>query len=301
MHLIYVVEYPDNKYIVFRTKREVVVGSQLNSGEVVDVIKSDDQMDVDKITKKYMMEYGIKNVQGGSYYNLKDCQIKALEHEFESLKAIVKPSEYLNKFTSIKEIDYEITFLKKILNQIIDLENCAEESKKNILSQNIDLNEYVNQIKKFKELHKELHNVLPKTFDRNQRILMEAEKKNLHELWNMFNTRRSITKIHSNRNNFNFCSPISETENIKIQLLQVINFELEVKNELKKLHKKYINKETIEINITELYKKRIEMLEKQLESNENVSSNEHLSSDDDTTTHSTGFSTDLEESTDEDI
>jgi len=117
----------------------------------------------------------------------------------------------------------------------------------------------------------------------------------------MFNTRRSITKIHSNRNNFNFCSPISETENIKIQLLQVINFELEVKNELKKLHKKYINKETIEINITELYKKRIEMLEKQLESNENVSSNEHLSSDDDTTTHSTGFSTDLEESTDEDI
>jgi hypothetical protein len=171
MHLIYVVEYPDNKYIVFRTKREVVVGSKLNSGEVIKVIKSDDQMDVDKIIKKYMMEYGIKNVQGGSYYNLKDCQIKALEHEFESLKAIVKPSEYLNKFTSIKEIDYEITFLKKILGQMS--------------------------------------------------------------------------------------------------------------------------------NMTELYKKRIEMLEKQLVSNDD--SDKNLSSDDDTTTHSTGFSTDIEESTDEDI
>ena len=209
MHSIYVVKYSDNKYIIQRTKREVIIGSQLNSGEVVDVIKSDDEMDVDKITKKYMMKYGIKNVQGGSYAdgNLKDWQIKALEHEFESLKPKViniKPSEYLNKFTTIKEIDYEITFLKKICNQMIDLEIFIEEYNK----LNINMN-----------LLSKIQNSNSKNSNNNNKLLQGGSRKEIIADFSKLRGNRpiNISNLQISKNDFN-----SHIYNNDLQIIDII-------------------------------------------------------------------------------
>ena len=132
MQTIYVVKCANDKYIVGRTNTEVEIGTKLTSGQVshngfflnsklqsteflnenpeqdvIDVIKSNDPLDLDKITKKYMLIFGINNVRGGSYSSLilNDWMIKALEHEFNSNNEkpeenSIKFTEYLDKFTN---------------------------------------------------------------------------------------------------------------------------------------------------------------------------------------------------------
>jgi hypothetical protein len=192
---------------------------------------------------------------------------------------------------------------------MIDLEQFIEESKKNIFT-----------FDSLEELKESEQNILAKNNHKfDGRKYMDEHNKiqlQIHELRKLkvkFNNyRHNIINKYSNKN-FDFCTPIKviNTENIETQLLEVINFELEVKNELKKLHKKYINKEIIENKLIELYKKRIEMLEEKLvsnddseyesSSNENSSVNENSSSDDDTPTHSEGTSHHSEGTTDDDI
>ncbi len=58
--------------------------------ELLETIESNDDLDEDKITKKYMMKYGIDNVRGGSYtkVELDDWMIKSLEHELNGSQDI---------------------------------------------------------------------------------------------------------------------------------------------------------------------------------------------------------------------
>lgn len=93
---IYVLKLLQNKYYVGKTTRcvkarynehAIGIGASWTKlyppSKIVYTIQTMDKYDEDKWTKKYMGIYGIENVRGGSYSNVKlyDWQIKAIEYE----------------------------------------------------------------------------------------------------------------------------------------------------------------------------------------------------------------------------
>ena len=148
MPSIYALECANHKYYVGKTTLENVedIGillehlSPLNSCaftrlhkpvRVVEVINTNDPVLENITTKKYMLQYGIENVRGGSYTNLKllDWQVQALEAEFENLNAVCtlckldghlekdcQFKEYLDNITSIEGLDNEIANVQNIHN-----------------------------------------------------------------------------------------------------------------------------------------------------------------------------------------
>jgi predicted GIY-YIG superfamily endonuclease len=97
---IYALELESGKYYIGKTSRDVSArfeehkrenGSEWTSlykpVKIIENYHSDSQFEEDTLTKKYMMQYGIENVRGGSYTKLEldEWQIKALQHEFKSV------------------------------------------------------------------------------------------------------------------------------------------------------------------------------------------------------------------------
>ncbi len=95
---LYVLELSQQKYYIGKTKKKYILDRYYehlygNGAEwtklykpigILECFESDDKFIEDKYTKKYMDLYGIQNVRGGSYSNvrLEDYQIKCLRNEF---------------------------------------------------------------------------------------------------------------------------------------------------------------------------------------------------------------------------
>jgi predicted GIY-YIG superfamily endonuclease len=100
--IIYILELANNKYYVGKSANIEHRVLQHCHGEgsewtrlhkpirLIKNILTNDAMDEDKYTKKYMLKHGIENVRGGSYsqITLFDWQIKALENEFRSTRDV---------------------------------------------------------------------------------------------------------------------------------------------------------------------------------------------------------------------
>lgn len=99
MGFIYVLLCQEQTYYIGKTERKLERIKEHFTGngscwtnlykpiKVVETIYSNDNMDEDKYTKKYMMLYGIQKVRGGSYsqVNLPEYKIKCLQDEFSSV------------------------------------------------------------------------------------------------------------------------------------------------------------------------------------------------------------------------
>jgi predicted GIY-YIG superfamily endonuclease len=155
---IYILKCTDNKYYIGKTKldtstrynqhmndKSCVFTSKYPPIEIIKTYKSDDPLEEDNATKKYMMMHGIDNVRGGSYTKIKleDWQIKSLEHEFKSASDCcykcggknhlakncieLDINEYLSKYITFDEVNSEISNLENILITLNKLEHVVEE------------------------------------------------------------------------------------------------------------------------------------------------------------------------------
>ena len=97
---IYVLFLSNNNYYIGKTNKPIAdrFTEHLNGSvawttlhkplNIIELINTTNPIDEDSITKKYMCIYGIEHVRGGSYTKiiLDDWMLKALEHEFISIK-----------------------------------------------------------------------------------------------------------------------------------------------------------------------------------------------------------------------
>lgn len=79
---------PDSRVLGHFTKNGCAWTRKYKPVEVVEFIIESNAADEDKVTKQYMAKYGIQNVRGASYcqVKLKDCQLESLEGEMRSLR-----------------------------------------------------------------------------------------------------------------------------------------------------------------------------------------------------------------------
>ena len=99
MFYIYILQLEGNKYYVGKTKNPNIRitehfnfnGSQWTKKyrplKVFEVISNCDEYDEDKYTLKYMKKYGIDNVRGGSF-----CQMKLSNENMNTIKKMLKSS-----------------------------------------------------------------------------------------------------------------------------------------------------------------------------------------------------------------
>jgi predicted GIY-YIG superfamily endonuclease len=303
---IYVLKCDENKYYVGKTNNEVGIRfsqhknnntcaftSKYKPIEILETIQSKDPLDEDKITKKYMMKYGINNVRGGSYTKLEldEWMIKSLEHEFKSTRDICYKcnekghfyrdcplnnkfniQKYLEEFKEFDKIDEEINKLEKVYEQIIILNN--QISRTNII--NIDeYKECVHKQKNYEDKIKELQalsinndtsniNRYEKQ-DKNRQFHQEMQKINQQKLENMEKLNRYISISSIYRDFFvNDIIYIHYQDNILIKLYKLQAFNLEKKKQLKELLNIHTSEDLIKMKLEGLYKKKIIILNSKL-------------------------------------
>ncbi len=128
MIYIYIILLINNKYNILYSENSLIQSENItNFKKLIDIIQTEDKMDIDKIVKQYMFQYGIDNVRGGSYDKpkLEEWMIKSLENEFELLRDS-KSKEFKDKdFIDLSRLEEEV---EKIINN--NLERIDKEINK---------------------------------------------------------------------------------------------------------------------------------------------------------------------------
>jgi hypothetical protein len=151
---IYFLELKNNKYYIGKsTEVELKYKIHLNGTatywtninkpiSIIKIINDISPYELDKYVKEYMYKYGIANVRGGSYYQLKlnDNTIKKLENELNTCYDMcykcsksyhfvtecdfIPLDDYVDYFNrgSIKKLEKEILYLKKLIEIVTKIE-----------------------------------------------------------------------------------------------------------------------------------------------------------------------------------
>ncbi len=249
--------------------------------KIVETIKSNDSLDEDKVTKKYMMKYGIENVRGGSYVKVKldDWMIKSLEHELISSKDLCYNCKekghyykdcplnnkfnilkYLERFANMDNIDSEINRLEKIYEQIIILNHQIKQTnifdkendiKKKELEEKIKINS-----EKLSIYSRDCHKY--NTELQEARIILQELNNSLGQI-NLNNDNSHISCMYK-QYFVNDPLYINYESNKEIKRYKLTIFNLEKKKELKKILDVEKSEDIIKQKLEGLYEKKITLM-----------------------------------------
>jgi predicted GIY-YIG superfamily endonuclease len=289
---IYILNCTNNKYYIGKTKLDVakrysqhlydkscVFTTKYPPIEIITTYKTDDLLEENNMTKKYMILYGIENVRGGSYANLEleEWQIKSLQMEFKSADDCcykcggknhfakncneLDITKYVNKYSSIDEITIEIDNLENILYNIDKLESI-------ISALSIIKKEDITTIKQLTIANNKvinLQNQLQLEISHDKQIQIN---KQIHEIYiknpEIQNGHRQNAKLQNINNMFTRYFPELQNKFVHyydIQAYKMLNMKLDKMIELNKIKEIYKSNDTVKQILLELYDKRFTILE----------------------------------------
>ncbi len=301
MFNIYALKCTDNKYYIGKTTLDVITRfsqhkdinnecsftSKYHPIEIMEQYTTDDSLDEDKTTKKYMIKFGIENVRGGSYSKLilEDWQIKSLEHEFVSASdmcykcknighfakdcSVENIEKYLTNFTTLEELENEIVIINNVYNRIQLLNEKINGT--NIVT--------VNKIKDltiYSSLRNQLNTITNSTMDNKRDPIKMAlvtkingkmnENKEIQQLaCNVFSAWHSVVN-HENKilNSCNYDSiPFTNKAkpiNYDIIALKLLNYNFDRQKELKDIYVEYKTEDSVKNKLMALYEKKLNIM-----------------------------------------
>jgi len=221
MLLIYVLELDENKYYIGKTTNpnfrlethfdigESVWTTKYKPIKLIELIAGCDNFDEDKYTLKYMEKYGIDNVRGGSF-----CEIRLSEENTNTINKMItssikpnndenKYNEYMNKYNNLEEINVQIKELDiqfeyvKDLNHILSGVNSSWKQYFNFLNDIIKKSNFNNEILKYKG---KIKNLMANVFNNSGvNSLNLFDDKNDNEIYDIYsNLTLIVDDINTN-------------------------------------------------------------------------------------------------------
>lgn len=291
---IYILKCTNNKYYIGKTKLDVekrysqhlydkscVFTTKYPPIEIITTYKTDDSLEENNMTKKYMILYGIENVRGGSYANLEleEWQIKSLEMEFKSADDCcykcggknhfakncneLDITEYVNKYSSIDDITIEIDNLENILYNIDRLESI-------ISALSIIKKEDIGTIKQLTIANSKvinLQNQLKLEMSHDKRTQINKQIQEILKNPEIQNGNIQNAKLRNIDNIFTKYFPELQNKFVHyydIQAYKILNMKLDKIIELNKIKAIYKSNDTVKQILLELYDKRFTILQREL-------------------------------------
>ena len=285
--LIYVLLLNDNCYYIGKTTKHVderfnehMKGSAAwtmlhRPIKIIETLNTTNPMEEDSLTKKYMLKYGIEYVRGGSYtkITLDDWMIQALKHEFSTIDDCCykckKPGHFAKECYTI--IEYYENLIKGKIDDITVI---------NVITNEIDrLNHLIPLINKLKEVISltDKITIVDSRYNLNKEIKINKDLLQIVSQFKIVNgyyepKRHEMQQLPEDVEKYIIYTKLTElmrkftiqlnpnTNNYKIITLQIIIFNKEKQNELKKIMHDEISIEFIEKKIEFLLNEKINLL-----------------------------------------
>lgn len=154
-YFIYIVKLVNSNYFISLQKESINFTNIIYEGlypieliKIIEIEEINNNIEIDKIVKEYMIKYGIDKVRGGSYCKKEIDNLEILILQFEFLFLQIQDNDININISNIQDVDNDINIISNICANIQDY-----QEKINSTNINIDIKELLKNFKINTELN----------------------------------------------------------------------------------------------------------------------------------------------------